>query len=138
MKKDILWHWLVFSAALIALVTLVVGLIYELTTTQEKIMEILFVSILIIFAVDLIREYRRFKGSPIPFAKHHWLDILAIIPIFRIFRIVRLARAGDIAKVEELGRLEKAPKVRRGAEAEETFSKGVHSKHLEEGKEEED
>ncbi|MFQ6120558.1 MAG: ion transporter [Methanosarcinales archaeon] len=118
------WHWIVFLAALVAVITLALEFLYELTYKQEHIIEIMDIFIIIIFAIDLYKEYRRYKGSKISFMKQHWLDILAIIPLFRIIRIAKLA------KIEELGKLEKIVEIKKGIEVEEVASKTIHSRHL--------
>ena len=124
MKFEIVWHWLVFIAALIALGTLVLELFFELSESETHIIELLDISIIAIFAADVSLEYHRFHGSKTKFFKQHWLEILAIIPIFRVIRISKLA------KLEKLAKLDEIVEIRRGIMAEETISKGIHAKHL--------
>ncbi len=118
------WNWLIFLAALAAAASLVVELAYELPEEQKTLIELLDIGILGIFAIDLLNEHRRFRGSEVTFAREHWLDILAILPIFRIVRIAKLAR------LEELAKLERITEIRKGAEAEAVISKSIHAKRL--------
>ncbi len=118
------WHWLVFTAALGAGVSLVLILAVDLTESQRILLEEADILILLIFAVDLLNEYRNFKGSGIRFTREHWLDIIAVIPLFRIIRIA------EVVKLERLARLEEISGVRRGMEAEETLSESLHTRHL--------
>lgn len=124
------WHWLVFMGALYAVLSLVVTYAFELSEVEMMYVEEMDLLVLSIFAIDLINEYRGFRGSPTRFSKEHWLDILAVVPIFRIIRIA------ELAKVEELARLEEIKGVRRGEEVEEALSKTIHGRHLEEHEEE--
>jgi len=123
------WHWLVFTAALGAGVSLVVMLTVDLTEEQRILLEKVDIVVLGIFAVDLANEYQNFRGSGIRFTREHWLDILAVIPLFRIIRIAELAKLERLAKLGEIG------EVRRGMEAEEMVSESIHTRHLKEGKE---
>ncbi|MEE8167612.1 MAG: ion transporter [Candidatus Hydrothermarchaeales archaeon] len=119
-----LWNWIVFLAAIFVVVSLILQVAYELPEEQEEVIEIVDVAVLGIFAVDLFKEYRNFKGSGKAFTRTHWLDILAIIPLFRVVRIARIAKVEKVAKLEEVAQIQK------GAEAEEVVSKSVHTKHL--------
>lgn len=48
--------------------------------------------LLAIFVADLGVTYYRAAERPLPFLRHHWLDVLLVIPYFRIFRVLRVVR----------------------------------------------
>lgn len=118
------WDWVVFLAALLVATSLVIDLTYEMAESEKLLMEEVDLIVLAVFAVDLVKEYRNFKGSGLRFTREHWLDIVAIMPFFRIVRIAKFAR------VEELAKLEEIVEVRKGINAEETVSKTIHDRHL--------
>ncbi len=125
-KREDLWHWIVFTSAAIALVALIADLIYELSPPQKDIVDTLLFLIIGIFAIDLYKEYHRFKGTKVAFFEQHWLEILAIIPIFRIFRMAELVGLEEIAELERIELIEKGEKI------EEKGSQVVHAEKLEE------
>jgi hypothetical protein len=46
-----------------------------------------------VFIADLGVTYYRSGENPWGFVRHHWFDILLVIPYFRIFRVLRAVRA---------------------------------------------
>lgn len=48
--------------------------------------------LLAIFVADLAVTYYRAAEPPLPFLRHHWLDVLLVIPYFRLFRVLRVVR----------------------------------------------
>lgn len=48
--------------------------------------------LLAIFVADLGVTYYRAAEPPLAFLRHHWLDVLLVIPYFRIFRVLRVVR----------------------------------------------
>ncbi len=52
-----------------------------------------------IFVADLGVTYYRSGERPVAFVRHHWLDILMVIPYFRIFRLLRVVRALRVLRV---------------------------------------
>jgi hypothetical protein len=48
--------------------------------------------LLSIFVADLGVTYYRANEPPLRFLRHHWLDVLLVIPYFRIFRVLRVVR----------------------------------------------
>jgi len=128
-KRADLWHWIVFTSAFIALVALLIDLVYKLSPPQKDLIDTMLFLIIGIFAIDLYKEYRRFKGSKVTFFEQHWLEILAIIPIFRIFRMAELVGVEGIAELERIEFVEKGEKI------EEKGSQMVHAEKLEENDE---
>ena len=45
-----------------------------------------------IFVADLGVTSYRANEPPLRFLRHHWLDVLLVIPYFRIFRVLRVVR----------------------------------------------
>ncbi len=128
-KRADLWHWVVFISAFIALVALLIDIVYKLSPPQKDLIDTMLFLIIGIFAIDLYKEYRRFKGSKVTFFEQHWLEILAIIPIFRIFRMAELVGIEGIAELERIEFVEKGEKI------EEKGSQMVHAEKLEENDE---
>ncbi len=45
-----------------------------------------------VFVADLCVTYYRAHERPMAFVRHHWFDILLVIPYFRILRVIRVLR----------------------------------------------
>ncbi|MFQ5975969.1 MAG: hypothetical protein ACE5J5_06630 [Candidatus Hydrothermarchaeales archaeon] len=125
-KREDLWHWIVFTSALIALIALIIDLLYKPSPGQKNIIDTLLFLVIGIFAIDLYKEHQRFKGTKKAFFEQHWLEILAIIPLFRIFRMA------ELVGIEEIAEMERIEFVEKGEHIEEKESQVVHAEKLEE------
>ena len=72
---------------IILVVLLLIELFVPLTETQLLIFEIINLIIILVFAVDLYFLYIRASDWKY-FLKHHWSDIIAIIPVVTIIHVL--------------------------------------------------
>jgi len=72
---------------MLLIILLLIELFVALTKTQLLILEMINLFILIVFAVDLYYLYMKAPDWKY-FLKHHWSDIIAIVPIVTISRIL--------------------------------------------------
>jgi len=92
--RDILFNIFIIFLILISLVILVIDLFVNLTPEQYRVLLIIDWFVILMFAVDLVVDYRKLKNKK-NFLKYYWLDVLAVIPaysILRAFKVMKLFR----------------------------------------------
>ncbi len=63
-----------------------------------------------IFVLDLVVRYRR-VGNLKLFLRHHWFDIIIVIPYFRFLRVLRILRAARVARTVKAAKAVKTMKL---------------------------
>lgn len=84
--------------------------------------------LLAIFVADLGVIYYVSREKPLDFIRHHWFDILLVIPYFRIFRVLRALRLLRLLRATTVMRVTKIVlNCIRGAKKSRRAAKGASS-----------
>ena len=95
MKRDIplgaQWRLLVDVTTVVWLVVFALSLAPG-SPLDSRIANRIGIGLLGIFVADLGVTYWRAGETPVSFVRHHWFDVLLVIPYFRVLRMLRILR----------------------------------------------
>lgn len=114
-NKRLLLYFNIFIIFLVfvSVVILMLDWMYDLTTKQTLVLNVIDSFVVLMFIIDLVIEYKILKDKS-KFLKYYWLDIIAVFPFFvmfralkivKIVRVVRIMRAERIFKIDEFLRM---------------------------------
>lgn len=106
------WDIIVFTAVVVSLVSVSAKVLLDLNEVEHRILLLVDVAALAVFAVDLWYLWRHYTGPLRSFLYMNWLDVLSAIPVFRIIRIARFARMLKMARLRRLGKLRRIKEVK--------------------------
>lgn len=106
------WNMVIFIGVCLAFIIFILEVFFY-TNGLTPFLEYLSWAVLAVFVVDLVLLVRHAKGFW-HFLRHHWADIISVIPIagiFQLAKIARITRLARIARVMRAGRLGRMSKI---------------------------
>lgn len=94
------WNAIIFVAVCLAFVIFILEVFFY-TNGLTPVLEYISYVILAVFAIDLVILITKAKGF-FSFFRHHWADIVSIIPVtgvFQLLKVVRIMRLARLTKV---------------------------------------
>jgi magnesium-transporting ATPase (P-type) len=118
-KKESAWNMVLFAAVCMAFVIFILEVFFY-TNGLTPVLTYVSWAIIAIFAVDLIILVSRAKGFW-HFLKHHWPDIVSVIPVTNALQLAKFLRIARIAKIA--GRTSKLSRISKISHSAKFFSK---------------
>ena len=120
-KKESFWNTVIFAAVCAAFVIFILEVFFY-TNGLTPVLQYLSYVIIAVFAIDLVILITRAKGVW-PFLKHHWPDIISVVPLTGVFQLAKVARVARIARIARLMRTGKMTKISKISHSAKFFSK---------------
>lgn len=117
-KKESMWNVVIFVAVCLAFVIFILEAFFY-TNGLTPFLEGISWAIVAIFIVDVIVLYGRSKSTG-KFLRHHWIDIVAIIPFSGAFQLAKFLRVARIARIT--GRTTKLARISKVSHSTKFFS----------------
>ena len=120
-KKESFWNAVIFAAVCAAFVIFILEVFFY-TDGLTPVLQYLSYVIIAIFAIDLVILITRAQGVW-SFLKHHWPDIVSVVPLTGVFQLAKVARVARLARIARLARSGKMAKMSKITHSAKFFSK---------------
>ncbi|MBD3209679.1 ion transporter [Candidatus Woesearchaeota archaeon] len=118
-KKESVWNLVIFVAVCLAFVIFILEVFFY-TDGLTPILQYLSWVVIAIFAVDLVILITRAKGFW-HFLKHHWPDIVSVVPVTNALQLAKFLRVARIARIA--GRASRLSRISKISHSSKFFSK---------------
>ena len=93
------FKWILFVDIVTGIWLCMFILTFFLSEEIKRIFDIILLSMLFIYLIDLVFIYKNSKRKN--FFKDHWFDIVVVIPYFRLFRFLKFIRFLKMARISK-------------------------------------